>query len=95
MIIISRFNDLFHQDDELYVYKTGEPHTHLEGYPKPVEAELGIQGPIDAAFVCGDHHIAHIVKGEKKKQTLNPPPPPPKKDEGKSQSNFFLLLFLR
>ncbi|CAF95977.1 unnamed protein product [Tetraodon nigroviridis] len=53
------------KDDELYVYKTGEPHTHLEGYPKPVEAELGIQGPIDAAFVCEDHHIAHIIKGQK------------------------------
>uniref|UniRef100_A0A3Q2QQR3 Hemopexin n=1 Tax=Fundulus heteroclitus TaxID=8078 RepID=A0A3Q2QQR3_FUNHE len=51
------------KDDQVFVYKVGEPHTHLEGYPKPVKEELGIEGPIDAAFVCQDHHIAHIVKG--------------------------------
>lgn len=65
-LLFLTFYDLYHQDDELYVYKTGEPHTHLEGYPKPVEEELGIQGPIDAAFVCEDHHIAHVIKGEKR-----------------------------
>ncbi|KAM4557771.1 LOW QUALITY PROTEIN: hemopexin [Odontesthes bonariensis] len=42
--------------------KIGEPHTHLDGYPKPVKDELGIEGPIDAAFVCGDHHIVHIME---------------------------------
>uniref|UniRef100_A0A3Q2DKT4 Hemopexin a n=1 Tax=Cyprinodon variegatus TaxID=28743 RepID=A0A3Q2DKT4_CYPVA len=52
------------KDDHLFVYKVGEPHTHLEGYPKPVKEELGIEGPIDAAFVCQDHHIAHIIKGQ-------------------------------
>ncbi|XP_040913092.1 hemopexin [Toxotes jaculatrix] len=52
------------KDDHVYLYKVGEPHTHLEGYPKPVKEELGIEGPIDAAFVCEDHHIAHIIKGQ-------------------------------
>ncbi|KAF3694598.1 Hemopexin [Channa argus] len=51
------------KDNQVFVYKTGEPHTHLEGYPKSVKEELGIDGPIDAAFVCQDHHIAHIIKG--------------------------------
>ncbi|KAK2840091.1 hypothetical protein Q5P01_013831 [Channa striata] len=51
------------KDNQVFVYKTGEPHTLLEGYPKPVRGELGIDGPIDAAFVCQDHHIAHIIKG--------------------------------
>ena len=51
------------QDDHLFLYKVGEPHTHLDGYPKPVKEELGIEGPIDAAFICEDHHIAHIIKG--------------------------------
>uniref|UniRef100_A0A3B3HIX9 Hemopexin n=1 Tax=Oryzias latipes TaxID=8090 RepID=A0A3B3HIX9_ORYLA len=50
------------KDDQLFVYRVGEPHTHLAGYPKPVQAELGIKGPIDAAFVCQDRHIAHIIK---------------------------------
>ena len=47
----------------VYVYKVGEPHTLLDGYPKPLKEELGLEGPVDAAFVCQDHHIAHIVKG--------------------------------
>eukprot|EP00064_Thunnus_orientalis_P006344 superscaffoldBa00000657_g6361 len=52
------------KDEEVFVYKIGEPHTLLDGYPKPVKEELGIEGPIDAAFMCGDHHIAHIIKGD-------------------------------
>lgn len=53
------------KDDNLYVYKVGEPHTHLEGYPKPVKEELGIEGPIDAAFVCQGQDIVHIIKDRK------------------------------
>nr|AID59463.1 Wap65-1 [Scophthalmus maximus] len=53
------------KDDQVFLYKVGEPHTHLDGYPKPVKEELGIEGPIDAAFVCEDHHIAHLIKGQK------------------------------
>ncbi|KAG7220332.1 hypothetical protein INR49_010168 [Caranx melampygus] len=53
------------KDDQLFVYRVGEPHTHLDGYPKPLKEELGIEGPIDAAFICEDHHVAHIIKGDK------------------------------
>ncbi|KAK7938791.1 hypothetical protein WMY93_002117 [Mugilogobius chulae] len=53
------------KDDHLYAYKVGEPHTHLEGFPKTVKEELGVEGHVDAAFVCEDHHIAHIVQGNK------------------------------
>ncbi|XP_016344330.1 hemopexin isoform X1 [Sinocyclocheilus anshuiensis] len=52
------------KDNEVFVYKAGEPHTHLEGYPKPLKEVLGIEGPVDAAFVCADHHIAHVIKGQ-------------------------------
>lgn len=52
------------QDDQVFLYKVGEPHTHLDGYPKPVKEELGIEGPIDAAYVCEHDHIAHIIKGK-------------------------------
>ncbi|XP_069573134.1 hemopexin [Brachyistius frenatus] len=52
------------KDDQVFLYKIGEPHTHLDGYPKNVKDELGIEGPIDAAFVCEDHHIAHLIKGQ-------------------------------
>ncbi|XP_070693864.1 hemopexin isoform X1 [Pempheris klunzingeri] len=51
------------KDEHIFVYKVGEPHTHLDGYPKPVKEELGIEGPIDAAFICNDEHTAHIIKG--------------------------------
>nr|AFE88225.1 warm-temperature-acclimation-related 65-kDa protein [Oplegnathus fasciatus]AFE88227.1 warm-temperature-acclimation-related 65-kDa protein [Oplegnathus fasciatus] len=52
------------KDDQIFVYKVGEPHTHLDGYPKPLKEELGIEGPIDTAFVCESHHVAHIIKGQ-------------------------------
>uniref|UniRef100_A0A9J8DEF2 Glutamine amidotransferase class 1 domain containing 3 n=2 Tax=Cyprinus carpio TaxID=7962 RepID=A0A9J8DEF2_CYPCA len=56
---------LFHvQDNEVFVYKVGEPHTHLEGYPKLLKDVLGIEGPVDAAFACAEHHIAHVIKGQ-------------------------------
>ncbi|XP_053732769.1 hemopexin [Synchiropus splendidus] len=51
------------KDDHVYVYKVGEPHTLVDGYPKTVKEELGMDGHVDAAFVCDDHHIAHIIKG--------------------------------
>ncbi len=41
-----------------------ESHTHTwKVTPKPLKDVLGIEGPIDAAFVCADHHIAHVIKG--------------------------------
>lgn len=52
------------QDNQVYVYKTGEPHTLVAGYPKSVKEDLGLDGPITAAFVCEDHHIAHVLKGK-------------------------------
>lgn len=51
------------QDDHVFLYRVGEPHTHLDGYPKPVKEVLGLDGPIDAAFMC-DENTAHIVKGK-------------------------------
>ncbi|XP_061697343.1 hemopexin [Syngnathoides biaculeatus] len=52
------------KDNDLYLYKISEPHTLLDGYPKTVKEVLGLEGPIDAAFVCQDEHIAHIIKGD-------------------------------
>lgn len=51
------------QDDHVFLYKVGEPHTHIDGYPKPVKDVLGLDGPIDAAFVCHGN-TTHIVKGK-------------------------------
>ncbi|XP_041940322.1 hemopexin-like [Alosa sapidissima] len=52
------------KDNEVFVYKIGEPHTHLEGYPKSLKDELGLDGPVDAAFICKDNHIVHVIKGQ-------------------------------
>ncbi|KAM3835963.1 hemopexin [Diretmus argenteus] len=50
------------EDEHIFVYKVDEPHTLLEGFPKPVKEELGIEG-VDAAFTCEDHLI-HVIKGQ-------------------------------
>ncbi|XP_076118760.1 hemopexin-like [Alosa pseudoharengus] len=51
--------------DQVYIYKSGPGYTLIEGYPKSLKEELAIEGPVDAAFVCGQHEIAHIIKDEK------------------------------
>ncbi|XP_033843171.1 hemopexin isoform X2 [Periophthalmus magnuspinnatus] len=53
------------KDDHVHVYTDAEPHVHVDGYPKTVKEELGLDGHVDAAFVCEDHHIAHIIQGDK------------------------------
>ncbi|XP_055764168.1 hemopexin-like [Salvelinus fontinalis] len=51
--------------DQVYIYKSAAPSTLIEGYPKSLKEELGIEGPVNAAFVCTDHHIVHIIQGQK------------------------------
>lgn len=48
----------------MFLYKDGEPHTLVDGYPKSVKEELGLEGPIDAAFMCNDQNTTHVIKGE-------------------------------
>ncbi|XP_013866100.1 hemopexin [Austrofundulus limnaeus] len=49
--------------DQVYIYKAGTHFTLIEGYPKPVREELGIEGHVDAAFVCPTENTAHIIQG--------------------------------
>lgn len=51
------------QDDHVFLYRVGEPHTHVDGYPKPVKDVLGLDGHIDAAFMC-DENTAHVIQGK-------------------------------
>lgn len=57
------------QDDKLYVYNIshtpGEAHTLRNGYPKSVKEGLGLEGHIDAAFICPNEAIAHVIQGNK------------------------------
>lgn len=50
------------QGDHIFLYRVGESHTHVDGSPKSVKEVLGLDGPIDAAFMCYDN-MTHIVKG--------------------------------
>uniref|UniRef100_A0A8C7M617 Hemopexin n=1 Tax=Oncorhynchus kisutch TaxID=8019 RepID=A0A8C7M617_ONCKI len=38
--------------NQVYIYKSAAPSTLIEGYPKSLNEELGIEGPVNAAFVC-------------------------------------------
>ena len=47
----------------MFAYKSGEPNTLVEGYPKTVKEVLGLDGSIDAAYVCPGDEVAHIFQG--------------------------------
>ncbi|XP_056611775.1 hemopexin [Triplophysa dalaica] len=69
------------KDDQVFVYKVGEPHTHLKGYPKPLKEVLGMEGPVDAAFTCSGHQTVHVIKGQTiYNVNLKATPPAPVKD---------------
>lgn len=52
------------QGKQVYIYKSGAHYTLVEGYPKTLEEELGVEGPVDAAFVCPGQHTVHIIQGK-------------------------------
>ncbi|MCI4378219.1 hypothetical protein PGIGA_G00213410 [Pangasianodon gigas] len=55
--------------DKVYIYnishKPEEAHTLRDGYPKSVKEALGLEGHIDAAFICPKEHIVHVIQGDK------------------------------
>ncbi|XP_015219463.2 hemopexin [Lepisosteus oculatus] len=53
------------KDGKVYIYKTGQHYTLVEGYPKTLKEELGVEGEVDAAFVCAKEHVVHIIQGSK------------------------------
>ncbi|XP_074551380.1 hemopexin [Halichoeres trimaculatus] len=58
------YDDHFHmiKDDQMYRYTAHGGHNLVDGYPKPLREEMGLDGPVDAAFICDDD-IAHVIKG--------------------------------
>ncbi|XP_068446515.1 hemopexin-like [Clinocottus analis] len=51
------------KDDHIYIYKTAAHYTLIDGYPKTVKEELGIEGHVDAAFVCPGQDTVYIIQG--------------------------------
>lgn len=52
------------QNDQVYIYKAAAHYTLIEGYPKSLKEELGIEGHVDAAFLCPGEHTVHIIQGK-------------------------------
>ncbi|KAL3999302.1 beta-1,4-N-acetylgalactosaminyltransferase 2 [Sarotherodon galilaeus] len=53
------------KDDQVYIYKTDAHYVLIEGYPKSLREELGIEGTVDAAFLCPNEHTVHILQGHR------------------------------
>uniref|UniRef100_A0A3P8TIG3 Hemopexin n=1 Tax=Amphiprion percula TaxID=161767 RepID=A0A3P8TIG3_AMPPE len=51
------------KDDKVYIYKADAHYSLIEGYPKSLKEELGIEGHVDAAFLCPNEHTVHIIQG--------------------------------
>ncbi|XP_061539489.1 hemopexin isoform X2 [Phycodurus eques] len=51
------------KDDQVYIYKSDAHNTLIEGYPRTLKEELGIEGHVDAAFVCPNKDTVHIIQG--------------------------------
>ncbi|XP_028321159.1 hemopexin [Gouania willdenowi] len=51
------------KDDQVYIYKGDAHYTLISEYPKTLKEELGVEGHVDAAFVCPDEHMVHIIQG--------------------------------
>ncbi|XP_056144884.1 hemopexin-like [Lampris incognitus] len=50
------------KNDQVFAYKSGERYDLVEGYPKSLQEELGIEGPLDAAFHCEGSPVLFAVK---------------------------------
>ncbi|XP_044044147.1 hemopexin [Siniperca chuatsi] len=53
------------KDDQVYIYKAATRSTLTEGYPKTLKEELGIEGHVDAAFLCPNEHTVYIIQGQR------------------------------
>ncbi|CAL8289148.1 unnamed protein product [Lota lota] len=54
----------FIKGDQVYIYRLGAHYSLIEGYPKTLLEELGIEGTVDAAFACAGEHTVHIIQGD-------------------------------
>ncbi|XP_071380663.1 hemopexin [Centroberyx affinis] len=50
--------------DQVYIYKSAVHYTLIEGYPKSLKEELGLEGSVDAAFACPGTDVVHVIQGK-------------------------------
>ncbi|XP_069022438.1 hemopexin [Embiotoca jacksoni] len=55
----------FIKGDKVYIYKGDVHYTLIEGYPKNLKEELGVEGVVAAAFLCPNEHTVHIIQGDR------------------------------
>uniref|UniRef100_A0AAY4EY17 Hemopexin n=1 Tax=Denticeps clupeoides TaxID=299321 RepID=A0AAY4EY17_9TELE len=48
--------------NQVYIYKADAHYTLIDGYPKPLKDELGVQGPVDAAFMCEGEPTVFLIQ---------------------------------
>ncbi|XP_076857281.1 hemopexin [Brachyhypopomus gauderio] len=69
------------------VHTPGQPFEPMKGYPKTLQEELGITGPVDAAFICPNKNTVYIIKG-KELFEVDPKATPPKVEKPKPITTF-------
>uniref|UniRef100_A0A673BL56 Hemopexin n=1 Tax=Sphaeramia orbicularis TaxID=375764 RepID=A0A673BL56_9TELE len=62
--VLNSFLSAAFSDDQVYIYKGDAHYSLIEGYPKTLREELGIEGHVDAAFVCPSEHTVHVIQGQ-------------------------------
>uniref|UniRef100_A0A3B4Z896 Hemopexin n=1 Tax=Stegastes partitus TaxID=144197 RepID=A0A3B4Z896_9TELE len=62
------------KDEKVYIYKGDARYTLIEGYPKTLKEELGIEGPVSASFLCPNEHTVHIIQGKMRDVDLSATP---------------------
>lgn len=56
----------FIKDSLVYIYRSGQGYRLIEGYPKPLQEELGITSEgLDAVFTCPHSSQLYIIRGNK------------------------------
>ncbi|XP_054829504.1 hemopexin [Eublepharis macularius] len=50
------------QGSQVTIYRSGQGYSLVEGYPRPLQAELGVAS-VDAAFTCPHSHDLYLIQG--------------------------------
>ncbi|XP_041834480.1 hemopexin-like [Melanotaenia boesemani] len=51
--------------EQVYIYLVDSNFTLIGDRPRSLKSELGIEGPVDAAFHCFNDHLVHIIQGNR------------------------------
>ncbi|XP_078259035.1 LOW QUALITY PROTEIN: hemopexin-like [Rhinoraja longicauda] len=58
----------FIQGQQVFIYKAVARYSLIHGYPRPLRDELGISGPVDAAFICPTSSLVYLITGSRMRE---------------------------